>query len=158
MKNYLLILLALFIVFSCTSPDNNPKQIKKVTIRSNGVVSSTYSVDSTTNKLVTSEQTDSYGIKTTRNYFYSKDSNDLVKVTKYNKIEGTGIVYIDKSLNRSTNQVVEETKRVVTATNKYRGSSENIYSVKYVYDESGKLVGIIQTDKYGNIISRDVEK
>ena len=159
MKNYAVLLFLMILLVNCSISNNSgqPQNIKKVSIRTGGIVTSTFDIDSTTNNIVSSEAIDSNGVVTTRSYLYDKNNKDLIRVSRYNKYEGTGLVYFNKSVNRSTNKVEEEIKTVTNLATANRASSENKYTVKYIYDDDGKLVGIVQTDKYGNIIAKSNE-
>jgi hypothetical protein len=156
MKKLLVIIFVSIFILSCTLNEstknldvNSNANVRVVRIRDEKRNETTHEINQH-NLLVGSFYESSYGARNSRTYVYD-DSRSLSKVFTNNSVTGTEELTISTVLNRSTKQVVEKTKTYSSS----RGQDSQ-FVIKYVYNENGDLVGMIQTDNYGNIIAKGV--
>ena len=155
MKRNLLIILVGVSILGCSFNDsakntnvNDIKNVKNVTIRSGSQV--TKNQVNSHNLITSSSYQNTYGAVNSRSYLYD-DTKELNTIIKENSVTGRDYFYITTVKNRSNNQITQKIK----STSDSRGTKKEL-TVNYIYDDNGKLLGMIQTDANGNVIAKGV--
>ncbi|HNZ26667.1 MAG TPA: hypothetical protein PK385_05625 [Spirochaetota bacterium] len=158
MSKFLYLFIVFVFVCSCSvekTPDsmskiNDTTKVKTVTIKS-GTNYTVHKVNEH-NLVTNSSYVDKSGALIEREYIYGNDK-DLATVVKTNSITGTEIIGITTTETRAGDKVV---KKIKTRSDS-RGKN-SVLTVDYYYDSDDNVVGVVQTDSYGNIIAKGVDK
>lgn len=153
MKYFYIIPLFFLLYCNCSNANSGVSPIgnreKTVTIKSANS-SSTYKINNN-NQIIKSIYVNEANVTTTRSYSYNEE-NELNAIERNNPIVGTDHIYITVEKDRSANNRIQKKIKSIPNT---RGNSD-IFTVEYCYNENGNVIGMIQTDAYGNIVAKGI--
>ena len=147
------ITISVFMLCSCNGAVNDKAAGKstKVTIKRPDATS-VYQLDSSSKVQSVNTTNHKTGISESRVYTYN-NANDLQQIKIDNSAYGTSYMHYQTESQRSDGKILTKTKTV----SKARGGNET-YTLKYHYNDDGKLLGVEMRDNRGNIYTKGVDE
>lgn len=147
------ITITLFMLCGCNEAVNDKAVEKstKVTIKKTDGVS-VYQLDVNSKIQTVNTVNSRTGISESRTYTYN-NTNNLQQIKIDNSAYGTSYMHYQTESQRSDGKILTKTKTV----SKTRGGNET-YTLKYHYNDDGKLLGVEMRDDRGNIYTKGVDE
>ena len=148
-----IITITLFMLCGCNEAVNDKAVGKttKVTIKkADGV--SVYQLNADSKIQTVNTVNNRTGVNESRTYTYN-NVNDLQQIKIDNSAYGISYMHYQTETQRSDGKILTKTKTV----SKARGDNET-YTLKYHYNDDGKLLGVEMRDDRGNIYTKGVDE